>query len=181
MVKDSPADKAGLQRGDLITELGGEKLESSRLLSRRIADAEIDKKLKVTYIRKRKTRTAEVVIERLKEKKTAEEKLKEEVEGGDGERSSNGIFVEALTEDIRKKYRIRDEIKGVRVVKVDKRAEATGKILKGDIIEEVGFETIASPKEFEEAMKLAAEEGDSPVTILVNRGGNYIFHALGVI
>jgi len=179
VVKDSPADKAGLQRGDLITELGGEKLESSRLLSRRIADAKIDSKLKVTYIRKRKTKTAEVTVERLKEKKTAEEKLKQEVEEGNAERSSNGIYVEALTAEIRKKYRIKDEIKGVRVVKVDKRAEATGKILKGDIIEEVGFEQIASPKEFEEAMKLAAE-GDSPVTILVNRSGNYIFHALGV-
>ena len=120
-----------------------------------------------------------MTVERLKEKKTVEEKLKQEVEEGNAERSSNGIYVEALTAEIRKKYRIRDEIKGVRVVKVDKRAEATGKILKGDIIEEVGFEQIASPKEFEEAMKLAAE-GDSPVTILVNRSGNYIFHALGV-
>jgi len=179
VVKDSPADKAGLQRGDLITALGGVKLESSRVLSRRVADAAIDEKLKITYVRKRKTKTADVVIERLKEKKTAEEKLKQEVEEGNAQRSANGIYVEALTDEIRKKYRIKDNIKGVRVVKVDKRAEATGKILKGDIIEEVGFEIIASPKEFEEAMKLAAEE-DSPVTVLVNRGGNYIFHALGI-
>ena len=179
VIKDSPADKAGLQRGDLITALGGVKLESSRILSRRVADAQIDKTIEITYIRKRKAKTADVVIERLKEKKTAEEQLKEEVEQGNAERNSNGIYVEALTDEIRKKYRIKDEIKGVRVVKVDKRAEATGKILKGDIIEEVGFEIVATPKEFEEAMSAAAKE-DNPVTILVNRGGNYIFHALGV-
>ncbi|MEP1229397.1 MAG: Do family serine endopeptidase [Litorimonas sp.] len=179
VVKDSPADKAGLQLGDLITELGGVKLESSRLLSRRIAEAPIGETLKITYVRKRKTKTANVVIERLKEKKTAEEKIRQEVEEGNAELSANGIYVEALSEDIRTKYRVKADIKGVRVVKVDKRAEATGKILKGDIIEEVGFESINTPKEFEAAMKLAAQD-DSPVTILVNRGGNYIFHALGV-
>ena len=64
-------------------------------------------------------------------------------------------------------------------MKVEKRAEASGKILSGDIIEEVGFEAIGSPKEFEEAMD-AAKEFDAPVTLLINRGGNYIFYALNV-
>jgi len=179
VVKDSPADKAGLQRSDLITEIDGVKLENSRLLARRIAEAPIGETLKVTYMRKRKEKTANVIVERLKEKKTVEEKIREETEQGNAARNASGIYVEALTKEIRTKYRVRDEVKGVRVVKVDKRAEATGKILKGDIIEEVGFEVVSTPKEFEEAMKLAAQ-GDSPVTILVNRGGNYIFHALGV-
>jgi len=62
-------------------------------------------------------------------------------------------------------------------VKIDKRATASGKILKGDIIEEVGFEKITTPAEFEEAMDKAAEL-DEPVTLLINRGGNYIFYAL---
>ena len=90
-----------------------------------------------------------------------------------------GISVEALTDEARKKYRIDEDIKGVRVVKVDKKAEASGKILSGDIIEEVGFEPVTSPKEFEEAVE-AAKEFDSPVTILINRGDNYIFYALTI-
>ena len=76
IVKDSPADKAGLKKGDLITELGGEKLESSRLLSRKIAESKIDEELEVTYIRRRKTKTTKVTIERLKEKVTEDEKKK---------------------------------------------------------------------------------------------------------
>ena len=90
-----------------------------------------------------------------------------------------GISVEALTDENRKKYRIKEEVEGVRVVKVDKKAEASGKILTGDIIEEVGFETVASPKAFEEAME-AAKELDRPVTILINRRGNFIFYALTI-
>ena len=177
VVKDSPADKAGLQKGDLITKLGGERLESSRLLSRMIAEAKIDEALEVTYIRKRKTKTAKVTIERLKEKVTEEETKRREQAEADVDRVAMGISVEALTDDARKKYRIKDGIEGVRVVKVDKKAEASGKVLTGDIIEEVGFEPVSSPKAFEEAVE-AAKEYDAPIMFLVNRGGNYIFHAL---
>ncbi len=179
VVADSPADKAGLQKGDLITEIGGERLESSRLLSRRIADAPINKPLEVKYIRKRKERTASVLVERLKEQVTEEEKARREQEENAADRSVNGIYVEALTDETRAKYRIDSVIKGVRVVKVDKRAAASGKILVGDIIEEVGFEAVVSPKAFEDAVE-ASKSFNSPVTFLINRGGNYIFYALDV-
>lgn len=179
IVKDSPADKAGLKKGDLITKLGGEKLESSRLLSRKIAESKIDEELEVTYIRRRKTKTTKVTIERLKEKVTEDEKKKRDKEEADADRVAMGISVEALTDEARKKYRVKSEVEGVRVVKVDKKSEASGKILSGDIIEEVGFEAVTSPKEFEEAMK-AAKELDRPVTILINRRGNFIFYALTI-
>jgi serine protease Do len=177
VVKDSPADKGGLQVGDLILSMGGKPLDSSRLLSRRIADAPIGQPLEIEILRKRKRMTLTVDIERLKEEVTDEEKVRREVEAGNAERSVAGISVEALSEDVRERNRINASIKGVRVVKVGKRATASGKILKGDIIEEVGFEKITTPAEFEEQMNKASES-DEPVTILVNRGGNYVFYAL---
>lgn len=177
VVKDSPADKGGLQRGDLILSIGGKPLEASRLLSRRVAESEIDKPVKIEILRKKKRKTLTVTIERLKEKVTDEEKIRREVAAGNAELSAAGISVEALSEDVRDRNRIDDDINGVRVVKVGKRASASGKILKGDIIEEVGFEPITTPAEFAEAME-AAGELDEPVTLLINRGGNYIFYAL---
>lgn len=177
VVDDSPADKGGLERGDLILSIDGKPLEASRLLSRRIAEAEIDKTIEIEVIRKKKRKTLEVKIERLKEKITDEEKIRREVETGNAERSVAGIFVEALSKDVRERNRIDEDIKGVRVVKVGKRAAASGKILKGDIIEEVGFEGISTPAEFEEAFNKAAEL-DEPVALVINRGGNYIFFAL---
>jgi serine protease Do len=179
IVKDSPAEKAGLEKGDLITAVGGQRLESSRLLSRRIAEAEIGEALEITYIRKRRTRTANVTIERLEEQVTKEEKERRADEENNAERSVNGIYVEALSDETRAKYRIDDRIEGVRVSKVDRYAEASGKILVGDIIEEVGFEAVDSPKAFEDAVA-AAKDFEAPVTFLINRGGNYIFYALTV-
>jgi len=179
VIKDSPAAKAGLKKGDLITEISGERLENSRLLGREIAEAEIGKTLKISYIRKRRTKTVDVLIERLKEEVAAEEQEKQAKAESNADRSVNGIYVEALSDETRAKYRIDDRVVGVRVAKVDKHAEASGKILVGDIIEEVGFETISSPKEFEEAVE-AGKQFEAPVTFLINRGGNYIFYALTV-
>ena len=177
VVADSPADKGGLERGDLILSIDGKPLEASRLLSRRIAEAEIGKTIEIEVIRRKKRKTLEVTIERLKEQVTDEEKIRREVEMGNAERSVAGISVEALSADVRERNRIDEDVKGVRVVKVGKRATASGKILKGDIIEEVGFERITTPAEFEEAFNKAAET-DEPVALVINRGGNYIFFAL---
>ena len=60
---------------------------------------------------------------------------------------------------------------------VEKRATASGKIQKGDIIEEVGFDSISTPAEFAEVMEAAAKL-DEPVTLVINRRGNYIFYGL---
>ena len=120
-----------------------------------------------------------MTVERLKEQVTEEEKERRLKAENEADRSVNGIFVEALTDETRSKYRISEDVKGVRVVKVDKRAEASGKILIGDIIEEVGFEPIDSPKSFEDAIE-ENKAFEAPVTFLINRGGNYIFYALDV-
>jgi serine protease Do len=177
VVEDSPADKAGLQRRDLILSFDGKPLTAARLLSRRIAEAEIDKPVEIEILRKKKRKTLTVTIERLKEKVSEEEKIRREVAAGNAERSVAGISVEALSEDVRERYRTDEDINGVRVVKVGKRTTASGKVLKGDIIEEVGFDKISTPAEFAEAME-AAEKLDEPITLVINRRGNYIFYAL---
>ncbi len=177
VVADSPADKAGLQKGDLILTIGGRDIKDTRVLFRAVAEAAIDADLEVEYVRKKKRRTATVRIERLKEEVTEEEKLRREVEAGNAERTIGGLSVEALTDEVRSAHRIEPTATGVRVVKVGKRTRASGKVLKGDIIEEVAFERVSTPAEFEEAMKKALEE-DTPVQLLINRNGNYIFYAL---
>lgn len=177
LVDDGPAAKAGLQRGDLILRIGDRDIDDTRIMFRAVAEASIDTDIKIEYIRKRKRRTATVRIERLSENLSVEEKLQLEVEAGNAERSIGGLSVEALTDDVRRTNRIKPDVTGVRVVTIAKRSRASGKILKGDIIEEVAFESVKTPAEFEDAMA-AALAMEQPVTLLINRGGNYIFFAL---
>lgn len=177
VVDDGPAAKAGLEKGDLIVRVGDRDITDTRVLFRAVAEAPIDQDIEVEFIRRKRTQTAMVRIERLAEELTDEEKLQREVEAGQAERTVGGLSVEALTDEVRRANRIKPDVQGVRVVKVAKRSRASGKILKGDIIEEVGFEAVKTPAEFEAAMEKAAES-DTPVTLLINRGGNYVFYAL---
>lgn len=184
VVKDSPAEKAELKRGDLLVEINGEPVINSRTLFRQVAELPIDEVATVEYIRKGeflrrgKRRTAEVTIDRLKEKVTRADGTEAEVEG-DIKAVVMGISVEALTDEVRRKHRIKDDVKGVRVVKVAAKSQASGKIVPGDIIEEVGFEVITSPDDFTKAVN-DMDDRESPVTFLVNQNGNYKFYSLMV-
>ncbi len=177
VTEDSPAEKAGLKVGDLILQVGDKDVPNQRVLFRIIAESEIDKTVNLTIIRKRKRMDVPVTIERLKETVTKED-IENADKGEDGvDTVAMGISVEALTAETRREHRIKKETNGVRVVKVDNRSQAAGKLLEGDIIEEVAFEAVNSPEEFEEALN-AANEFARPITILVNRGGNYLFYSL---
>ncbi|MEL6686562.1 MAG: Do family serine endopeptidase [Pseudomonadota bacterium] len=177
VVEDGPASEAGLQRGDLITKIGDREVEDSRSLFRIVAEAPTDRDTEVEYIRRKRVQTASIRFDPLKETLDDEEKLQLEIEAGNAERTIGGLSVEALSDDVRRNNRISPDIKGVRVIAIERRSRASGKILKGDIIEEVAFEPIATPAEFEEAMQAALDTGE-PVTLLINRGGNYIIYAL---
>jgi len=172
-----PADKGNLRRGDLITAINGVDVPNSRALFRQVAELPIGETATIDYVRKKKKRSTTVKIDRLKEKVRKADGAEEDVIEGDIKAVAMGISVEALTRDIRRKYRIKDDVVGVRVVKVASKSQAAGKIVPGDIIEEVGFEAIGSPEAFEAAVK-DMETRDSPVTFLVNQNGNYKFYSL---
>ena len=177
VVEDGPASRAGLQRGDLITKIGDQVVEDSRTLFRMVAEAPTDRDTRVEYIRRKRVQTASVRFDPLEETLDDDEKLQREIDAGNAERTVGGLSVEALSDDVRRSNRINPDVKGVRVIAVERRSRASGKILKGDIIEEVAFEAVSTPAEFEEAMTKALEAGE-PVTLLINRGGNYIIYAL---
>ena len=177
MTEDSPAEKAGLKRGDLITALGGKKLEDSSKLSRIIAESKIDTPLKIDFIRKRRRKSVNVTIERLKEKVKKQGGDNSALEKVTLSNSALGITVEAIDEKSRKQFRLEDDVTGVRVIKVNIKSDASGKLRKNDIIIEVGQEEIESPEDFAEKIKTATEGGD-PVIVLVLRRGTPVFYSV---
>ena len=176
VTKDSPAEKAGLKRGDLITAIGGKKLEESGKLARIIAESKIDAPLKIDFIRKRKKKNVKVVIERLKEKVTKEDiaNPKKQVLSA---KSVLGITVEVMDTKTRKRFRFGPDDPGVKVVKISAKSDALGKIKNGDIILEVDQEPVSDPEDFREKVKAAAKDGN-PVVLLVSRGGLPYFYTV---
>lgn len=179
VVDDSPAATAGIKVSDIILQIDGQDVPDQRALFRMIAESKIGVPTDVTILRKRKRKTVSVTFDRLKEKVTKDDLARKEKETEEADRVAMGISIEALTDKVRAKHKIKEEIQGVRVVKVSSRSQAAGKILPGDIIEEVEFEAVSTPKAFEDAIQ-NIQNPDDPVTFLVNRGGNYVFYSLNV-
>ena len=176
ITKDSPAEKAGLKRGDLIIALGDEKLENSSRLARRIAESEIGVPLKVEFMRKQRKKIVNITIERLKEQNHRDNKIKSG-ESVTVAGNAQGISVEALTGKDRRRYGLDGDTPGVVVTGVDKSSDAHGKLRKGDLILEVAQEAVENPSDFAAKMKTAAE-AELPIVLLVSRGGVPYFYSL---
>jgi len=177
VVDDTPAKKAGLKRGDLITAVDGEEIIEPKSIFRIIAGKEIGKDVKIDIVRKRKRRTLTATVDRLEEKHNLEKRKAEEQIENTADRVIKGISVEALSDDVREKYRIKSEVEGVRVTKVNKRSAAYGKIQSGDIIQEIDFETVEDTKDLEAIIEAASEEGGAAM-VQVLRRGNYLFYGI---
>lgn len=63
IVKDTPAEKAGLKVGDIIFKADGVRIESRRDLSKLIQNKEKGDRIKIEFLRDRKARSVEVEIE----------------------------------------------------------------------------------------------------------------------
>ncbi len=176
VVKDKPAEEGGLKVGDLILKVGSRDVTSDRALFRIIAEQDVGKAVNFTILRKGKEKVLSITPERLKEKVTKENLTGDKPDPEDENKDVIGISIEALSEDVRKDNKIKEETQGVRVLSVSSRSPAAGKLMEGDIIEQVNFEDVTSPQEFEDAIT-DLEEGGQAVTLLVNRRGNYIFHS----
>ena len=177
VVDDTPASEAGLKRGDLIIAVDGEEIIEPKSIYRIIAEKEIGQDVELEIIRKRKRKTLTATVDRLEEKHNKDKREAEEKAVSEADREVDGIAVEALSDEVREKYRLKDEIEGVRVTKVNKRSPAYGKIQSGDIIQEIDFEPVEDPEALEDAITIASED-EGATMVQVWRRGNFLFYGI---
>jgi len=166
---DTPASKAGIRPGDVISEIGGKRIENTTDLQHAIRHAKVDTKITVKVLRDGVESALDVFVERQPEDlagKTylAIRKLDEPT------KFSLGLVVNDLNQDIAKSLGLEGE-KGVLVVdvEVNSPAERAG-IKPGDLITKVGTKEVHSVIEF---MTLMDEflETNSPVSVFVRNKG----------
>ncbi len=177
VVDDTPAKKAGLKRGDLIIAIDGDDIIEPKSIFRMIAEKEIGNDVKIDIIRKRKRKTLTATVDRLEEKHNIEKREAEEKVENAADREVNGISIEGLSDEVREQYRIKSEVKGVRITKVNKRSPAYGKLQAGDIIQEVDFEAVEDTKQLE-AIIAASNDSGRAAMVQVLRRGNYLFYGI---
>lgn len=170
----SPAARAGLQEGDLITRLGSREVENDRVLTRLSADAEIGARLPLEIIRRGESQTLEVQIARRPETIDAAITAAEpSPDLRNAQESALGVSVGPLNEAERRRHRVPAQVDGVVVLAVNPASAAFGKVQVGDVIEEVAFTPVNDMQGFATAVRVATAQGDNVLLKLRRRGELY--------
>jgi serine protease Do len=179
--EDGPSAKAGLQRGDVILEYGGETVKDVNHLRNIVARTKVGKKRDIKVLREGKETVLTLELgERPSDQALAKGGPKEEEKAPAMEKLDNvlaGMTVEPIGAENRSQYNIPEQVKGVVVTKVEPgtAVEAAG-IQVGDVVQEVSRGVVKSIDDFKQiAPKIAKDE---LVVLLVNRRGNNLFVAV---
>ncbi len=171
VMKDSPAEKAGFQAGDIILEFDGKIITDMHELPRLAAVTPVGKKAAVKLFRNGKTLEKTVTIERMADSGvTGQQAVKAQ--------ENLGLVVTDLTKELAAQLRT-SETRGVvvREVKPGSLAEDAG-ILRGDIIKQINNAAIKNSSEY--AKVVATLKKGGLVRFLLQRGESALFVVMKV-
>ena len=174
--KDSPAEKAGFEAGDIILKFNGQKIEEMRDLPRIVAETLIDSKVDVEIWRDGKAKNLKVMIGEL-EKAEEEGKLDDVTptvpqDAKTTEISNLGLTLGSITSSLRVQFGYSDDLKGVFVAAVEPNSIADRQGLStGDVILEVDQKDVSTPEQVEKIVKQLEKDKSRAALMLVDVQG----------
>ena len=165
IVEGSPAEKSGLESGDVIVAFEGKEIINGAALKNLVSSASPGQKITLTISREGKVQDINVVLE--------ERSGAEMASSSSNDFDEFGLSVLDLTDDLIDQYDIQrpinSDIQGVVVVNIEEGgiAEQSG-MLEGDLITRIGRQKISNLTMFKE--EISKYEEDKKILFLVKRG-----------
>ncbi len=164
--KGDPADKAGIKAKDVIIEVDGKKIDSSRSLSRVIAATHVGEKVTIKVLRNGRERTFRIKIVKRTDDKEAM------AMHDSGEVTGLGMAVSSLTPDLARRLNI-PETQGVVVIAVEQDTPAsTAGVQEGDLILEVNHKLVKSVQDYRKYVE-EVRKGEI-VSLLMKRKAGFV-------
>ena len=173
VLSDGPAEKAGLEVGDIVVKFNGKKVSFSSDLPPLVGSTPVDKTVPVEIIRRSKHKTIQVKISELP---TDDEVIASNKATPDNDTNSLNIVTKNLTKEQKEKLEIKDH--GILVEEVKQGPAQKAGIRHGDVILIINNTKIKDVSHFNKFIK-SLPKGRS-IPILIQRQGGPIFLALKI-
>jgi serine protease Do len=161
----SPADKAGIEAGDIIIRFEGKPIDKLADLPRMVGNTKPGTKSAITVFRRGHSKDLSIVIAEVEPDKAAVKTAERESRSKSTAAAQQlGLAVSDLSEAQKKELKLRG---GVRVDAATEAAARAG-LREGDVILAIANTEVASVKDFEAAV--ARADKGKPVNVLVRRG-----------
>ena len=168
----SPAEKAGLQSGDIITKLNGKTVIDMPQLRFAVSELAPGSTVTLDYLRKGKTTTVSVKLGDRSDKSLAGDDSGGPAGAADKDSGVlNGVSVTDITPEVRDELRLPATLKGAVISEVDPEsasAQATPPLQKGDVILDLDHKPVRNA---DEAIKLSAQIAGPKVLVRFWRAG----------
>ncbi len=169
IVKGSPAEKAGLQRGDVIHRFDGKEIENAHKLSQAVAATAPSTQVKVDILRNGKAETVTLTIGTMPSEEQTIVAPKEE--------TSWGMAVQELTPQLAQQLGLEPGTTGVVISDIKQGSPAAEAGLRpGDLITEVNRKGIKNLDDYQQALKQVKK--DENLLLLIKRGSGAFYAVL---
>ncbi len=172
VTKTGPAEKAGIEAGDVVIEFNGKPIREMKDLPKIVAETEIGTKVPVKVFRKGKELELMAEVGRLEDGEKVVAQQDSSATPAPAVTTALGMTVTSMTDELRKKYSIDAEIKGAVVTEVTPDSPAADKRLQpGDVITEAGEKAVSGAADISASIDEAEKAGKNSVLLLVSKGG----------
>ena len=183
---DGPAAKAGLKRNDIIISFAGQDVLDLRRFPRLVANARVGSTIDLVVWRQGKEVPLKLRIgeqeEADKQTASATGTPKKPAEADQPVTSTIeqlGLTLQKVSDQLRERYGLSDQVKGVIVTKVAPNSPAAEKQLQpGDVILEVDQKPVTTPAEITDIVAKLQQQKKKSVLLFVERQGDPRFAAL---
>jgi serine protease Do len=176
---DSPAAKAGVKQGDVITGINGQPVERLKDLTLTVANQTAGSKATLDVWRNGKTESLQASIAQMP--KDIAQASNESSSAPRGETGQLGLAVAPLTPETRNRFNLDEDTKGVLVTAVRRGSAAADIGLRpGDVVEKVNQTDVTAPRQLIHQIEVARKDGRDAVLLLVVRGDEQRYVALPV-
>ena len=189
LTEDGPAQRAGIEQGDVIISFNGRMIDSMRELPRLVAETEIESNVAITV-----WRNGDVVplTVQLGELEKAEESglidtgynLQDtpEEEGSDGIMIDPiGLAVTPINPVLRKNFNIPEDTQGAVITEIIQGSQAQEQgLIPGDVIVDINQVAVENASDIQAQITAAGEAGRTKILLLISRAGDIRFVPLTI-